>query len=80
MRAACCCGNTVGVMCGVVCEQVSVRRSSGAYVRCGMCTLDGPSVLVADGLGLGASRPRLHNAPSHACHADRRVARVRAIV
>jgi len=45
-----------------------------------MCTLDGPSVLVADGLGLGASRPRLHNAPSHACHADRRVARVRAIV
>jgi hypothetical protein len=31
-----------------------------------MCTLDGPSVLIAGGLVLGASRPRLHNVPRHA--------------
>ena len=40
--------------------------SLGAYVRCGMCTLDGPSVLIDGGLVLGASRPRLHNVPRHA--------------
>ena len=28
-------------------------------MKCGMCTLDGPSVLIAGGLVLGASRPRL---------------------
>jgi hypothetical protein len=32
-----------------------------------MCTLDGPSVLIAGGLVLGASRPRLHNVPRHIC-------------
>ena len=31
-----------------------------------MCTLDGPSVLIAGGLVLCASRPRLRNVPRHA--------------
>jgi hypothetical protein len=34
---ACRCENAVGMMCGVVFGRASVRRSSGAYVRCGMC-------------------------------------------
>jgi hypothetical protein len=36
-------------MCGVVCGRASVGQESGAYVKCGMCTLDGPSVLIAGG-------------------------------
>jgi hypothetical protein len=28
-----------------------------------MCTLDGPSVLIAGGLALSSSRPRFHNVP-----------------
>ena len=52
------CENAVGMMRGVVCGRASVRRASGAYVRCGMCTLGGPSVLIAGGLMLGSSRPR----------------------
>ena len=55
-------------MCLLVCGQASGEPASGAFVRCGIGTLDGPSALITGDLVLVSSRPRLHNVPRHAMH------------
>ena len=63
----CQCENAVGVMmCAVVCGRSGGGPASVVYVRCGMCALGGPSMLISGGLALGSWRPRLHNVPRHA--------------